>query len=76
MVVHQLADVLDELLADELGVGRVVRRDRHVLQRKERVPCRTLKFENIYSTEMCSGSEAGSYLRRIELLVRQVMSQG
>ena len=38
-MVDQLADVLDELLADELGVGRVVRRDRHVLQRQERVPC-------------------------------------
>jgi len=27
-----------------------------------------LEFEHNYSTEMCSGSEAGSYLRRIDFV--------
>ena len=38
------------------GPGRVVRRG----------------FENNYLTEMCSGSEAGSYLRRIDFWVTQL----
>ena len=37
--VDQPAHVLDQLLADEGGVGREVRRDRHVLLREKRVPC-------------------------------------
>ena len=30
------------------------------------------QFKNNYSTEMCSGSEAGSYLRFIDLCINQL----
>jgi len=43
-------------------------------------PCRssrvTHQFKNNQSTEMCSGSEAGSYLRLIDLCITQLKVQG
>ena len=36
------------------------------------LPCTTSQFENNYFTEMCSGSEAGSYLRLIDFCITQL----
>ena len=33
-------------------------------------------FKNNYFTEMCSGSEAGSYLRRVDSCITQLKAQG
>ena len=34
------------------------------------------QLKNNHSTEMCSGSEAGSYLRRIDSCITQLKAQG
>ena len=34
------------------------------------------QFQNNHLTEMCSGSEAGSYLRRIDCCITQLKAQG
>jgi len=41
------------------------------MDRRQRRPVET-HFENNYFTEMCSGSEAGSYLRRIDFCITQL----
>ena len=37
-----------------------------------RVEVERQRFENNYFTEMCSGSEVGSYLRPIDLCITQL----
>jgi len=34
------------------------------------------QFKNYHSTEMCSGSEAGSYLRRVDYCITQLKAHG
>jgi len=34
------------------------------------------QFENIYFTEMCSGSEAGSYLRLVDFVCHSTLGLG
>ena len=42
----------------------------------EAVPAQPPQFKNNYFTEMCSGSEAGSYLRRVDSCITQLKAQG
>jgi len=40
------------------------------------VPLPSSQFENNYFTQMCSGSEAGSYLRRIDFVYHSTLGLG
>ena len=46
------------------------------LQGRRQVLCIPGQFENNHLTEMCSGTEAGSYLRLIDSCITQVKAQG
>jgi len=39
-------------------------------------PCRVQSGKNNHFTEVCSGSEAGSYLRLIDSCITQIKAQG
>jgi len=47
-----------------------------LLQRDASVPLQLHLCKNTHSTEMCSGSEAGSYLRLIDSCITQLKAQG
>ena len=50
----------------------------NVMQRQKSEPSNpnSSQFKNNHSTEMCIGSEAGSYLRRIDSCITQLKAQG
>jgi len=68
---------------DAEGAGareRLADRDAPLLDRLRLLPehhLRSIRIrKNNYFTEMCSGSEAGSYLRRIDSCITQLKAQG
>ena len=58
------------LLLDGGRGGRLVRLPPRL------VHLRTTQFKNNYFTEMCCGTEAGSYLRLIDSFITQLKAQG
>jgi len=53
---------------------RVTYHDIHrIHNRRNHLPGNSFQFENNYFTEMCSGSEAGSYLRRTDFVYHSTL---
>jgi len=56
--------------------GREVRGGCVCVSRERQLACSSSQLKNYHSTEMCSGSEAGSYLRPIDSCITQAKTQG
>ena len=74
---HQMGESLHEMVE---SLHRMVEcLDLHRFPARMMPPCSLLgyssQFKNNYLTEMCSGSEAGSYLRLIDLCITQLSNK-